>query len=59
MSHTEPKTRQEKKGNKYKEPYNNKSLRIQEELRNAKQSKSNEKTNEKTNQKTNRKNKKK
>jgi len=48
MSHNEPKTRQEKKGNKYKEPYNNKSLRIQEELR---KSKSNEKTKEKTNEK--------
>ncbi len=55
MSHTEPKTRQEKKGNKYKDPYNNKSLRIQEELRNAKQSKFNEKTNEKTNEETKRK----
>jgi hypothetical protein len=52
MSHTEPKTRQEKKGNKYKEPYNKKSLRIQEELR---QSKSNEKMNERTNEKTNKK----
>jgi hypothetical protein len=48
MSHNEPKTRKEKKGNKYKEPYNKKSLRIQEELR---QSKSKEKTNEKTNKK--------
>jgi hypothetical protein len=45
MSHNEPKTRQEKKG---KEPYNNKSLRIQEELWH---SKSNEKTKEKTNEK--------
>jgi len=33
MERQEPKTRKEKKGNKYKEPYNNKSLRIQEELR--------------------------
>jgi len=33
MDRQEPKTRKEKKGNKYKEPYNNKSLRIQEELR--------------------------
>ena len=41
MSHNEPKTRQEKKG---KEPYNNNSLRIQEELR---KSKSNEKIKEK------------
>jgi hypothetical protein len=36
MDRNEPKTRKEKKGNKYKEPYNNKSLRIQEELRKAK-----------------------
>jgi hypothetical protein len=33
MDRNEPKTRKEKKGNKYKDPYNNKSLRIQEELR--------------------------
>jgi hypothetical protein len=33
MDRNEPKTRKEKKGDKYKEPYNNKSLRIQEELR--------------------------
>jgi hypothetical protein len=33
MDRQEPKTRKEKKGDKYKEPYNNKSLRIQEELR--------------------------
>jgi hypothetical protein len=51
MSHNEPKTRQEKKGNKHKEPYNNKSVRIQEEMRNAKHSKSKEKTNEKMNKK--------
>jgi hypothetical protein len=54
--HNEPKTRQEKKGNKYKEPYNKKSLRIQEELRQSKsKEKMNERTNEKTNEKTNKK----
>jgi len=42
--HNEPKTRQEKKGNKYKEPYNNKSVRIEEKMR---ESKSKEKTKEK------------
>jgi len=36
MDRQEPKTRKEKKGDKYKEPYNNKSLRIQEELRKTK-----------------------
>lgn len=35
MSDNEPKTRQEKKGNKHKNVYNDKSIRIQERLREA------------------------